>query len=229
MNWTDYMVIAMIIGFGISGMVTGFILSIFKLASFFVSVIVAVKFYPMFAGILMKTALYTNIKASILRNLMQQQGPKIDAQAKQAAADSVMSGLQLPGFLKDTLVSHIPNPSSILPIDAIMDTISGELAKLVIDVMSLVILYILIRVALIFVRFILQGIAKLPLFKQVDKLGGFAFGAVEGLLTVYIVFAVVMIFNTSSQFKSMYDAINASMIARYFYQNNFIITWMFPK
>ena len=74
----------------------------------------------------------------------------------------------------------------------------------------------------------LKGITKLPVVKQIDKLGGFALGAVEGLLTVYIVFAILMLFNSSPSFRNVYETIEASKIARFFYENNFIVDFMFP-
>ncbi len=232
MNWTDLLVIALIGGFGFFGLRNGFIYSMFRLLSFFVSAVLAVKFYPLVSKILMKTAIYANIKNSILKNLMlqqQAQAPKMDSQAKQAAADAIIGNLKLPGFLKETLVNHMPNPSKLIDLSQIMDNISGELAKMVIDIIALIVLYILIRIGLVFLRFILQGLAKLPVFKQLDKIGGFSFGAVEGLLTIYIVFAFVMLFSASPTFKGMYEAIDSSLLAKFFYQNNFIVNWMFPK
>lgn len=232
MNWSDMLVIGVVLVFGIIGLMNGLIFSIYRIASYFISVIISVKFYPVVAEFMMKTPLYTNIKALILKNLLvqqQAQTPGVNGQVKQAAADTVISSLHLPAFLKGTLISRIPDPSKLIDMTKIMDNISGQLAAIVIDVISLVLLYILIRVGLVFVKFILQGIAGLPLLKQVDKLGGFAFGAVEGLLTVYIVFAVLMLFHTSPQFKGFFDAVDNSSFAKFFYQNNFIIDWMFPK
>jgi uncharacterized membrane protein required for colicin V production len=123
----------------------------------------------------------------------------------------------------------MPNPSSLLDMSKIMDQVSNQLAHMVIDIISLVVLYIVIRIALAFAKVIIQAIAKLPIFKQVDKLGGFAFGAVEGLLTIYILFAVLMLFHTNPQFKAVFEALDNSVVAKFFYQNNFIIDWMFPK
>ena len=232
MNWSDLVVIAIIGVFGIIGLINGFIYSIFRLASYFASIIIAVKFYPVVSGILMKTAIFVNIKASILKNLLLQGQtlvPKVDSQAKLAAADKIIDRLPLPGFFKTTLIDKIPQPSKLFDLTTVMDNISGELAGVVIDIMSLVLLYILVRIALIFIKFIIKGIAKLPVFKQMDKMGGFAFGAVEGLLTVYIVCAVLMLFNASPQFLHVFEAIDNSVVAKFFYQNNFIVNWMFPK
>jgi len=230
MNWIDIVVIAVIAAFGIIGLTKGFVFSIFRLASFFVSVIISIKFYPKVAAILMKTSLYASIRSSFLKSLMKQKEaliPGAGGQAKQAAAESVINHLRLPEFLKDSIIHKMPNPSELIGISRVMDLVSDELARIVISIISLVLLYLAVRIALVFVRFILQGIAKLPVFRQMDKLGGFAFGAVEGLLTIYILCAVLMLLNTAPWFKPVFEAIGNSSIASFFYQDNFIINWMF--
>jgi uncharacterized membrane protein required for colicin V production len=232
MNWSDWAVIGIIGAAALIGLTKGFVKSVFKVLAFFVSAIASIKFYPVVAEMLMKTSLQSTIKTSILKDLLKQKTdflPQADAQAKQIAADAFITQLRLPGFLKDTLINKIPNPSKIFDLSTILNSVSEELTKLVIGIISFVLLYILIRVALLFVRAILEGIAKLPLFKQIDKLGGFALGGVEGLLSVYILFAFVMMFSSASWFKNIFDTINTSTIAKFFYQNNFIVNWLFPK
>jgi len=55
MNLSDFVVLVIILGFGLMGLKMGFILSIFKIASYFVSIWISLKFYPKVAEILMKT------------------------------------------------------------------------------------------------------------------------------------------------------------------------------
>lgn len=233
MNWSDLLVIAIILGFGFIGIKNGFIFSIFKLVSFFVAAMVSVKCYPILANIIDKTPIFGNIKSGILKNLLLQQEAQsgVVNQGAQSAAGSVVDGLKLPGFLKEAIKGQLAkeNVTKLVDMSAIMDKVSDVLTHVVVDILSLVLLYILIRIALIFLRFILQGVAKLPVFKQMDKLGGFAFGAVEGLLTVYIVFAISMLFMSSPAFKGFSNAVETSTIAKVFYQNNFIVDWMFPS
>lgn len=229
MNWTDLAVICIILIFAIIGLYNGFIFSIFRLGSFFISVFVSVKYNPVMARLLRATTLDENILKSIKHALMIQQqstAPQIDSQVKEAAADSIIRELQLPSFLKNKLIAHTPSPSKILPIEQIIDVVSEGLTDIVINIISLILLYIAIRVALAFARFIFKGIAKLPVFRQVDKFGGFALGAVEGLLSIYLIMALLMLFNSASKFKPVFDALNTSVIAKFFYQNNFIINWM---
>lgn len=230
MNWIDFVVVLIILVFSIIGLSSGFIFSIFRIGSFFISIFVAVKFHPVVAKILLATNLDENIQKSIKGALMLQQksaAPQLDSQIKEAAADSIVNRLQLPQFLKGEVLDNIPNPSKLIPVEQIIDTVSREITVVIINIISLVLLYIAIRIGLVFAKVILRGIAKLPVFKQVDKIGGFAFGAVEGLLYVYICMAILMLFNSAPKFKSIFEALNTSSIAKFFYQNNFIINWMF--
>lgn len=231
MNWLDLVVLAIIIGFAIVGLKNGFVYSLFRVFSYFLSIIIAIKCYPLVSKILMKTALYTNIKASILKNLLKQQldSPAANGEVKKAAADTVINQLNLPSFLKGTLINKMPNPTKLVDVHSILDTASGELAKIVIDIIALILLYILVRVVLIFARVLLKSIAKLPVFKQMDQVGGFALGAVEGLLTVYVLCALIMLFRAMPQLKGIFVAIDHSSIAAYFFQHNFIMDFMFPK
>ena len=230
MNWSDLLVIAIIVFFGFIGIKNGFIYSIFKLVSFFIAAIISVKCYPILSNILDKTPMFTNVKSGILKNLLQQKESGIVDQGAQVVAGSVVDGLKLPGFLKEAIKGQLAkeNVMGLLDLSSIMDKISDVLTHVVIDILSLVLLYIAIRVGLIFIRFILQGIAKLPVFKQMDKLGGFAFGATEGLLTIYIIFAILMLFVSAPAFKGFFEAVETSAIAKFFYQNNFIVDLMFP-
>jgi len=232
MNWVDFAVIGIILLFALIGMARGFIFSIFGLASFFVSVVVSLKFYPLVAEAMMKSVLYTSIKASILKNLLMQRQTLIPAsggQTGEAAAQTVVDKLSIPGFLKQSVLDRIPDPSKLIDPSRIMDTVSSELARIVISVLSLFLLYALVRVGLIFIRFILEGIARLPLFKQLNRLGGLVLGGVEGILMIYILCTLLVLFNSAPQLKPVFQALDNSLAAQFFYQNNFIVDFMFPK
>ena len=100
MNLSDFVVLVIILGFGLMGLKMGFILSIFKIASYFVSIWISLKFYPKVAEILMKTQIFENIKNSIFNNLLKQGAliSQAGEQVKQAAANTVVERLPLPEF-----------------------------------------------------------------------------------------------------------------------------------
>jgi len=229
MNWSDWLVIGIIGIFGIIGMMKGFIFSIFRLASFFISAALAIRFYPVISELLMGTELFEKLKSSIYNNLINRlstQASSAAGQMGQSAAGAIVDGMELPAFLKGAMLDKTAEISKLVGIDRVLDGISSELAKMVTDMISLIILYIAIRIALNFMRVMLQGIARLPLFRQMNKLGGFAFGSLEGLFTIHVIFAVLMLFGSVPQFDGFFEAVRSSVFARYFYESNIIINWM---
>ena len=232
MNWTDILVIAIIVVFAVIGMKTGFVLSVFRLISYFASIFVSLKIYPIIAQLLAKTVIATRIKDTTFKNLLLQSGTLTDGvnnQVKETAAQTVIDHLKLPGFLKNSIKASVPNVSEVLPVEKVMEAISEQLTWIVIQIISLILVYIIVRVVLVFVKVVLRSITKLPLFKQLDKFGGFALGAVEGLMSIYVLFAILMLFSSSPKLANLFSSIESSVVAKFFYQNNFIINFMFPK
>ena len=225
MNVADVVVIAAIVAFAFIGVRHGFMKTVFKLGSFFISVLVAVKFYPTVAELLMKSSIYTELKASILKHILVSNP---ESNIENAAQASKLPGVSLKAcpcrFIKDMLFSG--SESKLLDYSKLAESVSDELAGLVISVLSLVLLFIAVRILLFFGSFILSGLAKLPVLKQLDKAGGLALGAVEGLLTVYILLAMLTLFSSSKWFAPIHDAISQSLIAGYLYENNFIVRYV---
>ena len=227
MNWTDIAVFIIIAAFTVIGLKNGFLYSVFRLLSYILSVIFAIKFYPVLSGMLQKTVLYTNIKTAVIKGIVKQQTENISA-IKDRTAQSIVDGLKLPGFIKDSILENITG-KDIFGLQKIMDAIGSEIAMLVINILSVILIYVIIRIALVFARVIIKTISRLPVFKQLDKTGGFVLGAIEGVLVVYIICAVLILFSAFPKFSTTIDDLENSQFANYFYQNNFIVSWISPE
>ncbi len=227
MNWTDIAVFIIIAVFMFIGLKNGFLYSVFRLLSYILSVIFAIKFYPVLSAMLQKTIIYTNIKTAVVKGIIKQQSENIYA-IKDKTAQTIVDGLKLPGFIKDSILQNITG-KDIFGMQKIMDAIGTEIAMLVINILSVILIYVIIRIALVFARVIIKAISRLPVFKQLDKTGGFVLGAIEGILVVYIVCAVLILFSAFPKFSSTIDDIENSRFANYFYQNNFIVSWIAPE
>lgn len=233
MNWSDYVVIGLIVVFAFVGLKNGFVMSVFKVLSFFICIYASIKFYPVIAEILEKTPIYSVIKDSIVKNLLlrgqEASASSTVAVSGTAGVDAIISPMPLPKFIEKAIIEKLPAPSELIDIQGIVNAIGDELTKMVIAVISLIALYFILRIALAFVGIILKGVSKLPLFKQVDKLGGFILGALQGFLAIYIICALLVLFNANPQFATVFQNLDNSLFAGWFYENNFIINWMFPS
>jgi len=93
----------------------------------------------------------------------------------------------------------------------------------------LIALFILCLLLLRLIAKALKIITRLPVLKQLDKLGGGIFGFLQGALIVYAVFALLLLINpvgnfaAPEQFSAINDAIYNSTVANLMYNNNFIL------
>ena len=231
MNWSDYAVLGIIAVFAIIGLIRGFVFSVFKIASFFIAIIASIKLYPKASEYLAGTPVYGNIKNTIMDNLTGKYQTVVPAsgQASENTVESVVGELSIPAFFKQSIAGSMPGPEEFIDVQGIINSVSDEITKVIINILSLILIFVLIRIGLFIIGLILRGLVKLPVLKQFDRLGGLAFGAIEGLLMVYILCAVLLLFNSSPQFQSIFSTVDASMFARDFYQNNILVSWMFLK
>ncbi len=280
-NWTDIAVILVIGVFTIIGLRNGFLYSVFRLLSYIIALVVAVKAYPILSSALQKTILYDKIKVYVINsiqgaNAAAAASPSLDATTSAAAAHSASaaaqatsaaahsasaaaqatsaahgasaahaatasaisdSGLQmsqsaiqnikLPDFLKTSIINDVAQ-KGLETKAAIVDAIGHEISMLIINIISMLLIYFLIRFGLMFTRIIIRAVASLPIFKQLDKAGGIALGAVEGILVVYVLCAFITLFSASPAFNSAINSVKQARFAHYFYENNFIVSWLNP-
>ena len=233
MNWSDIVVLGLIALFAIIGLSKGFIMSVYKLLAFVVCIFLSIKLAPVFAALLEKSAVFDIIKNVIVKNL-----PTIsqEAFAASSAAPAGTEGVQamlgqlaLPLFIKESLLGNMPSPTELINLDVIYNAIGEELTRMIISVLSLIVLYIVLRIVTGFIGLLLKGVSKLPVFRQINKLGGFILGALQGFLAIYIICAILVMFNSNPGFTPIFENIRTSLFARGFYENNFIMGMLFPS
>ena len=56
-----------------------------------------------------------------------------------------------------------------------------------------IVLFIVVRIALILLKFVAEAIAKLPIIKQCNKAGGLVYGAIRGMFMIYVFLAIIFL------------------------------------
>ena len=85
-----------------------------------------------------------------------------------------------------------------------------------------IILFIAIRIALIFVTAIANAISKIPILNQINKAGGIAYGILRGIIIVY---AILLLLNISAEINpenKINTSINESYVTKTMYENNIL-------
>lgn len=130
-------------------------------------------------------------------------------------------------YLGDKIISN----SSIVTVFSVFgldkSKLNSELTSLFITIAVYLIIFLIFKLGLSLLAGLLNVTAKLPVIKQFNKVGGFIFGALKGLLILYIVFAVLVLLTpVLPPDNGLIPSINNSLLACNFYNSNFIIQWL---
>lgn len=224
----DIVVIAILLFFGLIGLVKGFVNALLSICKGFLSLIVAYFLAPHFANYLQTTFLNDKINGSLL-NWANNKG-ELFAQPIPEGGISQMVGdqLNLPQFLIDFLNSLIGNNEIVSGI-----TLGQFLADtLTYYVLLIIAFFILTLISRIIIALISRILTKLVEegggFRFVNRLLGFFVGLGKGFLIVLVIFFVARFL--TSWFTGIDNLIVQYInpdnpefgIARWIYNNNFL-------
>ena len=196
----DLIVILIIALFTFIGYKQGLIKTAIKITSFFIAIIIALVLYkPVSALIIKNTTIDDKIESTIIEKITPE-GMKPEDEASEAT--------KIPqGFIKEAN-------------NTIKDTAETITVK-IIEVCTVLILYLISRIVLKFIAALGDLIAKLPILKQFNKLGGTIFGALKGLLIVYVILAVVYLISPLLK-ENATKSIDETILTKAMYNNNII-------
>lgn len=85
---------------------------------------------------------------------------------------------------------------------------------------TIIALFIILRIALVFITAIANWIAELPILKQVNKTGGILYGLLRGLLMVYLILLVMNLIISLNPQSGINQAISETYLTKLMMQYN---------
>ena len=101
--------------------------------------------------------------------------------------------------------------------------VASVMAEKTINLIVFIVIFTAVRVAVFALTFVADAITSLPILKQLDDVGGIAYGLIKALLIVYVVLAVVSVVVSFTANTAISDAITSSYVTKFFYNNNLIL------
>lgn len=195
----DLIVILVIALFTFIGYKQGLIKVAIKIASFFIAIIIAlVLFKPVSTLVINNTTIDDKIENAIIEKITPEgMKPEDKVEAKNLPS----------GIIKNT------NDS----IKNIAETLTTKL----IEICTILILYIVARIVLKFIAALATLIEKIPILKQFNKLGGTVYGLVKGLLIVYVILAIIYLASPLLK-ENTSKKIEEARLTKMMYNNNII-------
>ena len=204
----DLILIACFILFIFVGYKKGLAGSLIKLCSFVIALILALALYkPVANAIKDNTQIDENIKSTIVETFGQQEQTQEE---------------NMPKDLVQNISSEIENATA-----EAVNNIAQSISDTIINIGAGIVIFIVARLLLIIVSIFAKQIVKLPIIGLVDKVGGIAYGAVEGIVIIYIVLGLISLSSLIWVDNAVVTAITNSGIGSFLYNNNIILKIFF--
>lgn len=182
-----------------------------KLCALLIAIIVTLIFYqPVTNIIISNTQLDEKIENIIIEN-----GTKELEESNEENKNFVDSMQQY----VDTTITNAQNE--------IVESAAKEVAVRIINILVIVGLFIVTRIALTLLVFISGIITNLPIIKQFNELGGALYGIIRGLALIYLILAVVFLVVSMSANNSIVTIMDSSIVTKFMYENNILLNIIF--
>ena len=100
--------------------------------------------------------------------------------------------------------------------------IAKNITNSIVNISSILIVFLLSRLLLMFLRISTDLIAKLPLIKQFNHIGGFIYGLLAGFFIIYLFFTIITLLAPIIDLNNIIKLINSYIIDNIMYNNNIL-------
>lgn len=136
----------------------------------------------------------------------------------------IIESMHLPDFLKESLVeNNNPVIYHLLDVESLQSYIAGFLANICINIISVLLVFVVVWLAVKFVLKALNLISKLPVLNFFNRACGFLVGLLKGLCVAWLICFVLTFFQCNSGFDFFFDALNLTHVALPLYENNILM------
>jgi uncharacterized membrane protein required for colicin V production len=204
------------------GAYNGSIVSAINAASFVLSWLVSLIFYPLISKLIISKipSLFTLVKfyadgSSKIPNV-ENRAMQVTRFTKESVGQ-IVTDSQIPNPFGRILVSAFSKSDTSLTLAEYFDT---TIATVIINIFSLLLLFVLIRILVMIAASIYKTVKEIPVLKKFDSLTGAGIGLLRGMLVANFIFALVPILTTIAPIEFVNNLIEESLLGNLFYKIN---------
>ena len=190
---------------------------VIKILSFIIALVVAaILFKPVSNFVIQNTQIDETIKEAVVNVVKDdvEEGGKVKE-------DSNLPNAMV-NYINET-VGNAVNEAK----DNVVAVAADGIATITINVGVAILLFVIVRIALIFVSALSKIITDLPIIKQFDKTGGILYGAVKAFIIIFVIFALISLISPMIEQTGIIKAINQSFVGSILYNNNILLNILF--
>ena len=209
----DIGIILVLAGCTFMGYKKGLAKCLIKILSFVIALVVAfILFKPVASLITTKTSVDDNIRSSIIKIIPESE--KVDENSD----------------LPKSMIEHINNEIKTNvneTKETVVNTVANEITKTAVNVLAWISIFIVVRIILYVITAIFSVLTELPIIKQIDKIGGVAYGVLQAAVIIFVIFGIISFISPVIDNSGLIATINKSILGSVVYNNNPIMKILF--
>ena len=208
---TDVILVSIIILNIFIGYKKGLIKVALNIFAFFIAIVATlILFKPISNLVINNTQIDDKIKEAII----------ITASRNQEQKESNENN----GFIQEYIENEIKSKAEEVKNSAI-ESIAGAISIRVVEILTWIILFIVIRIALILLKFLSETISEIPIIKQFNEIGGIVYGIIKSAVIIIFILTIIFIINSIYGNGKINDAIEESYVTKFLYNNNIVVNY----
>lgn len=186
---------------------------VIKILSFVIAILVAaILFKPVSNFIIQNTEMDDNIKETIV-NLV-----KDDVEESGKVKEDTNLPKAMVNYINESVENAVEETKN-----NVVEVAAEGIAQTTIHVGVAILLFVIVRIALVFVSALSKIITDLPIIKQFDKTGGILYGALKAFIIIFVVLALISLISPMIEQTGIIVAINKSFIGSILYNHNVLL------
>lgn len=220
MNWL-MVVVGILFVFNVySSHKKGFIKTVFETVSIIVAVLLTTILAPFIASqISSNKDIYDAISKQV-KVIVKEDNTITSDEEQNKYIDDMPIPSKLKDYLRDNNTLAIYEERSL---ETFTDYVVDALTMIVINIISYIIMFVVIRIGLMVISGIVDLISKLPIIEEFDGMGGILIGAIKGIIEIWILLLVITLIANTELGMSAMKCINDSFILDMLYSNNILL------
>lgn len=220
----------------LDGLKRGFIKIIASFAATIITIVVVIVATPYVSNVLGKIIPMESLIATSCMEVLfpekemnkmefQEMLPNIDLGRDEQI--SLIENSQLPEVFQELILENNNNEIyQSLGVTNFGEYLVSYFAKLVVNIISFLITFLIVTIALRTIIYMLGIISDLPVIGGLNRIAGGAVGLAKGLIIVWVVFAIITVAYDTAIGATCMQSIQENEFLKFIYDNNILLNYM---
>lgn len=215
----DIILIAIILLSTFLGYKKGLIGVAFKIVSFLIAIVITLILYKPVANLIIE---YTPWDEAIETTIYEKlSGTKIEEGEKIEKEQTDLPGIVV-NYINDGIETTVKQAQ-----ENVSGIIAKNLTQSIIQILTMITIFVITRLLLLFAKVILEAVAELPVVKQFNEIGGTIYGILRGFIFVLVLLAIASFILPMINQTAPLELIEHSIITKFLYNHNIILRIFF--